>query len=98
MMCTDADGDIRLFTPQYTQLFPVKKIDTVSTIGAGDNFNAGIIYGLMKENVCADSLANVQPEQWNRIISHGQNFAAEVCQSLSNSISKDYANNYGKQQ
>ncbi len=98
MMCTDADGDIRLFTPQYTQLFPVKKIDTVSTIGAGDNFNAGIIYGLMKESVNVGGLAEVSPEQWNRIISHGQNFAAEVCQSLSNSISKDFANNYGKQQ
>lgn len=98
MMCTDADGDIRLFTPQYTQLFPVKKIDTVSTIGAGDNFNAGIIYGLMKENVCANGLESVTSDQWNRIISHGQNFAAEVCQSLNNSISKEYANNYGKQQ
>ena len=96
MLCTDADGDIQLFTSHHTQLFPVKKIDTVSTIGAGDNFNAGIIYGLMKESVYVDDLPSVTPEQWNRIISHGQNFAAEVCQSLNNSISKEFANNYGK--
>lgn len=96
MLCTDADGDIQLFSPQCSRLFPVKKIQTVSTIGAGDNFNAGIIYGLMTENITNDNLAEVTEQQWERIIAHGQNFATEVCQSLNNSISKEYAKNYGK--
>ena len=96
MLCTDADGDIQLFTPKYSKLFPVKKIETVSTIGAGDNFNAGIIYGLMTEHIGNDDIPNVTEQQWTRIISHGQNFATEVCQSLNNSIRKEYAKNYGK--
>ena len=33
--------------------FPVREIDPVSTIGAGDNFNAGFIYGLVRNGVAA---------------------------------------------
>ena len=31
--------------------YPVAAIQTVSTIGAGDNFNAGFVYGLLKYGV-----------------------------------------------
>ena len=48
------------------------------------------------ENITNDDLAEVTEQQWERIIAHGQNFATEVCQSLNNSISKEYAKNYGK--
>ena len=96
MLCTDAEGEICLFSPSVTKKYQVNKIETVSTIGAGDNFNAGIIFGLLKEGVSRDGIASITEEQWNRIIAHGMAFAAEVCQSLNNSISKEFANNYGR--
>ncbi|MBO4431320.1 MAG: carbohydrate kinase [Bacteroidaceae bacterium] len=96
MLCTDAEGDICLFSPSVTKKYQVNKIETVSTIGAGDNFNAGIIFGLLKEGVSRDGIASITEEQWNRIIAHGMAFAAEVCQSLNNSISKEFAKNYGR--
>ena len=96
MLCTDAEGDISLFSPNVTKTYKVNKIETVSTIGAGDNFNAGIIFGLLKEGIGRDDVASITEEQWNRIIDHGMAFATEVCQSLNNSISKEFANNYGK--
>ena len=96
MLCTDAEGEICLFSPSVTKKYQVNKIETVSTIGAGDNFNAGIIFGLLKEGVCRDGIASITEEQWNRIIAHGMAFAAEVCQSLNNSISKEFAKNYGR--
>ena len=96
MLCTDAEGEICLFSPYVTKKYQVNKIETVSTIGAGDNFNAGIIFGLLKEGVSRDGIASITEEQWNRIIAHGMAFAAEVCQSLNNSISKEFANNYGR--
>ncbi len=96
MLCTDAEGDICLFSPNVTKKYQVNKIETVSTIGAGDNFNAGIVFGLLKEGVSRDGIASITEEQWNRIIAHGMAFAAEVCQSLNNSISKEFAKNYGR--
>ncbi len=95
MLCTDAAGDINLFSPSVTKTYKVNKIETVSTIGAGDNFNAGIVYGLLQEGIGLDNLATISEEQWNRIIAHGTAFAAEVCQSFNNSISKEFAKNYG---
>ena len=96
MLCTDAEGDISLFSPSVTKKYKVNKIETVSTIGAGDNFNAGIVFGLMKEGISREGIASITEEQWNRIIAHGMAFATEVCQSLNNSISKEFANNYGR--
>jgi len=51
---------------------------------------------LLKEGVSRDGIASITEEQWNRIIAHGMAFAAEVCQSLNNSISKEFAKNYGR--
>lgn len=94
MLCTDADGDIRLLTPQVQTNFKVERIPTVSTIGAGDNFNAGIIYGLMRENVRRDNLATLPRETWARIIRCGIDFATHVCQTFDNSISREFAAEY----
>ena len=96
MLCTDADGDICLFSPSVTKTYPVHHVETVSTIGAGDNFNAGIIFGLIQEGIGKDDIASVTEAQWNRIIAHGQALASEVCQSFNNSISKEFADNYGR--
>lgn len=94
MLCTDADGDINLFTPAFTKEIKVQKIQTVSTIGAGDNFNAGVIFGLIQENIRRDDLSSITVEQWANIIRHGVALASEVCKSFNNSISKDFAHNY----
>lgn len=91
MLCTDADGDIRLFTSQGEKRYKVNKIQTISTIGAGDNFNAGCLYGIMKNGVLRKSLVTLPYEVWDSIVEAGQTLAAEVCQSYNNSISKEFA-------
>ena len=98
MLCTDAGGNIRLFTPSLTQEYKVRKIQTVSTIGAGDNFNAGIVFGLLQAGITRDALPSLSPSQWGGIIAHGVALASEVCQSFNNSISKEFARNYISQQ
>jgi fructokinase len=72
--------------------YAVEKTEIVSTIGAGDSFNAGFIYGLIKENVTKYDLERGLTEgQWDRIVSSGQQFAGEVCRSLYNYISPEFA-------
>ena len=94
MLCTDAGGDIRLFTPSINTAYQTKKIRTVSTIGAGDNFNAGIIFGLLQSDIRRDDLPALSTSQWAGIINHGVALASEVCQSFNNSISKEFAQKY----
>lgn len=91
MLCTDASGDIRLFTSQGSKNYPVNKIQTVSTIGAGDNFNAGCLYAIMCGNITRDDLKSLPEHGWDSIVAMGQTLASEVCQSYHNSISKEFA-------
>ena len=93
-LCTDAGGDIKLITPSVSMDFKVDKIPTVSTIGAGDNFNAGVVYGLIKYDVRRNDLANLDEGTWTKIIQCGKDLAADVCQSFNNSISKEFAEAY----
>ncbi len=94
MLCTDAEGDIRLFTPTLCHDYKVKKIQTTSTIGAGDNFNAGLVFGLLQADIHRSQLSTLSSEQWQGTINHGIALATEVCQSFNNSISKDFAQRY----
>ena len=71
-----------------------KRINPVSTIGAGDNFNAGIIYGLIREDIHREELDHIAPETWSRLIGYGIEFGTEACMSTSNYVSKDFAEKY----
>ena len=68
-----------------------KPVQTVSTIGAGDNFNAGLLYGLIANQITHSQLDNGLTEaQWDNIVESGQQFAAEVCGSLFNYVSPEF--------
>ena len=93
-ICTDADGDVRLRTKHVCKDYPVTPLKAVSTIGAGDNFNAGVVYGLLKYRVRRADLAELTEADWDAIIRCGMDFSADVCKSVSNSVSKEFAKSY----
>lgn len=93
-ICTDADGDVRLRTKHVCKDYPVTPLKAVSTIGAGDNFNAGVVYGLLKYRVRRADLAELTEADWDAIIRCGMDFSADVCKSVSNSVSRGFAESY----
>lgn len=93
-ICTDADGDVRLRTKHVCKDYPVTPLKAVSTIGAGDNFNAGVVYGLLKYRVRRADLAELTEADWDAIIRCGMDFSADVCKSVSDSVSKEFAESY----
>ena len=85
---------VDLYTSRFKQHYDALAIEPQSTIGAGDNFNAGLIFGLLKEDVRLKDLADLTPDSWERIIRHSMALAGEVCQSYDNYISTDFASCY----
>lgn len=79
MICTDGGNAVTVICNGETTIVPVEPITTVSTIGAGDNFNAGYIYGLAKGLKTPTALIAVAAQ-----------FSSHVCQSLYNYVDPDF--------
>ena len=78
LILTDGARTIRVYTPEGCATYPVKPIETVSTVGAGDNFNAGYIYAI--RNGIDDPAAR---------IAMAQRWSQDVCRQLGNNISDE---------
>lgn len=91
---THGAGGVNLYTSRGRTHFDTPRIQPLSTIGAGDNFNAGILYGLLRHKVGYDDLPSLDEATWAKIIRTGIDLASEVCQSYSNYISKEFAAAY----
>ena len=93
---TSGSGDVKLFTKEGETTYPVKKVDVVSTVGAGDNFNAGVLFGLERAGVEREMLSSLSQEEWNGIVNCGLDFSAHACTLIENYVDKDWAVNYAK--
>jgi len=82
---------VTVYSPSGIFRFGVKKIEPVSTIGAGDNFNAGIIYSMLRDNITKNMMNKLSEGQWRKIIETAVDFATEVCLSWDNYISEEFA-------
>ena len=91
-ICTNGGKPVELFTPALRAEFPSTPVETVSTIGAGDNFNAGFVYGVDKAYGEGKELAfdKMPVEAWQPLIAYGQRFSSAVCQSFDNYVDKDF--------
>lgn len=76
LILTDGARTIRIFTPEGCETYPVQPIETVSTVGAGDNFNAGYIYAKLRG--IESSAARIEM---------AQRWSQDVCRQIGNNIS-----------
>ena len=91
LVFTASNQFVSIQSSTVTAKFEVPEISTISTIGAGDNFNAGIIYGLYKKNVKKTDLDKLTIDDWENTQERAISFAANVCQSYDNYISREFA-------
>ena len=71
--------------------YPVPNTDIVSTIGAGDNFNAGFIFGILKCGITrADLEKGLSEEQCDKLINYALAFSADCCKDIFNYVSKEF--------
>ena len=75
----------------FRKEYPVSAIDVVSTIGAGDNFNAGFVYGIIKHGITRAMVTDGLTEaQWDQLIGCAQAFSADCCKSINNYVSTEF--------
>jgi fructokinase len=91
LVVTAGNAPVRIRTPMLSESYPVIPLNPISTIGAGDNFNAGLIYGLSLLQGKYSTLNDVSKEQWDTMLKLAIEFSSEVCMSNDNYISVAFA-------
>jgi len=88
LLCTDGAKAITLIDERGAMSsFDVPPVATVSTIGAGDNFNAGLLYGLLRLGITPQELRHgLSNDTWLRLVDYAIAFSSECCKSLSNYV------------
>ena len=86
-ICTAGAEQIIVCTPEECYEFQAPPIaDVVSTVGAGDSFNAGFSCALIWEGIMLEDLPNLDRAAWQRLIATACRFAGETCRSTENYI------------
>lgn len=93
---THGSKSVELFTPSKRIAIPVPKVETVSTIGAGDNFNAGIVTALVNSSISSNTIKAdaISEDLWHSILETAAAFGSEACRSTQNYVSKEFAMRY----
>ena len=91
LIYTSSDSQVVILAPGIKIWLDVPQIETVSTIGAGDNFNSGVIWTLLNEELYKRDIKQLTESIWRRIGEAGISFSAEVCKNMENYISIEFA-------
>jgi fructokinase len=91
MVYTANSEGVYVRTTSYKGKFGVKAIKPLSTIGAGDNFNAGMMAALYLNKITSDQIDTMGEDKWSKVVTMGVDFASNVCMSYENYISLEFA-------
>ena len=90
-ICTRGARETTVFSPGVQVSFPVPRVaKVVTTIGAGDNFNAGTVYALVGNGFDKERVRHLGAEDWSQLVPVALKFSAEVCASLFNYVGENF--------
>jgi fructokinase len=92
LIVTRSGEAVGIVTGEQTISVPVPPIGPVSTIGAGDSFNAGLIHAFITKGLTRDRIPGITAGEWKEITGNAVLFAQNVCMSFDNYISLDLLN------
>lgn len=91
LIVTRGAKGVSVFTHSGRRDYEVKPVRVVSTVGAGDSFNAGFVFGLIRSGIkrtgAATAKLELAPTSIDTFVDTAMRFSAEVCASTDNYIS-----------
>ena len=90
LVYTANQNGVDIFSQESSLHLDVPPIKTVSTIGAGDNFNAGILWTLVRGRYTAEEMRCLPEMVWKKAGMNGIAFASDVCMHYENYISEEF--------
>jgi fructokinase len=86
LIITRGPDDILLYTTQFMKRYSIPPISVISTIGAGDSFNAGLLFSLRNFGTDSHSINSLSEHKWDVLINSGVACSSEVCRSKENYV------------
>jgi fructokinase len=86
LIVTQGAAGVVAFFPDYKLELPAIPVEVVSTIGAGDAFNAGITFAMQQGNYHRDKQKGFSKNQMEILLKSGLSFSSAVCASTDNYI------------
>lgn len=94
-ICTAGGGTVTVCTPRGCYDFQVPQIpNVVSTVGAGDNFNAGFACSLFRYGISKSELLRLDEAGWTPLVADACAFAGNACQHTDNYVSCEFGRSY----
>lgn len=88
---TRSGGKVSLMTPGSSLEVKPPEVSVQSTIGAGDSFNAGLVYGMFINGITKANIKGTPREKWKEITEMAAGFGSHVCSGYDNYISVRFA-------
>lgn len=96
-ICTAGASQVTVCTPNGVFVFEAPLVDNVvSTVGAGDNFNAGFSCALIRYGITGSQLAGLGKDMWTLLVADACSFAGCACQSTDNYVTVEFGQEYHK--
>ena len=88
LIYTRGEKPVQVITSNNEQIeYAFSPIQPVSTIGAGDNFNAGFLYELYRSGMSLQDVeCGLNTDEWKQCLAMGVRFSTACCQSIYNYI------------
>lgn len=86
LLITHGPEKVFVYTSGIKKQYAVPVLSAVSTIGAGDSFNAGLLYGLFNIAKVKGSMLTLSEHEWDTIVGNAIACASVVCMSMENYV------------
>ncbi len=90
LVYTANKNGVDIITPEQSVHLDIPRLNVVSTIGAGDNFNAGLLYSFLSHKYSAEKILHLTDNEWRKAGDTGIKFASDVCMHYENYISEEF--------
>jgi fructokinase len=97
LLYTTAKQGVTLITNKLVRTYPTSSIQPVSTIGAGDNFNAGLVYCIARSIDQKENVRKAGPAFWDKAVPFAICCATRVCLSFDNYLDRKEAEDLAKE-